>query len=194
MTAWNKAQEFEKEWHNKVSANTFHEEEKQFVYAEKMGLEFYKNPYTPYNLKNYGKVLDIGGGENSLLLKAEEPRDCVVLDPCDYPQWVTDRYKWKGIDFIQGKAEEMSLEGFDSCWLYNVLQHTEDPEKVCYNAKKAGKLIRIFEWIETPTNIGHIHTLTKKDLDKWLGGYGKTEMLNGRGCYGLSFYGVFNGI
>lgn len=191
---WEQAQDWEYEWHIKVAANTFHEEEKQFVYAKRMGIEIYPTPYTPYNFKNYGKVLDIGGGENSMLLKVEEPKDCVVMDPCNYPQWAIDRYKWKGIEFIQKKGEDCNLKGFDEIWFYNVLQHTEDPEKICHNAKKAGKLVRVFEWMETQTNEGHIHTLHKTELDKWLGGYGKTEMLKEKGCYGLSYYGVFNGI
>lgn len=192
MNEWEKAQEFESHWHATIGANTFHEEEKQFVYASKMGIEVYRTAYTPYNFKNYGKVLDIGGGEVSMLLKVEKPEGCVVADPCTYPQWVKDRYKDKGIEFISIKGEDINLTGFDEVWFYNVLQHTENPKKICHNALRAGKLVRVFEWIETGITPGHIHNLTKKDLDKWLGGYGKVEKLDGtKGAYGLCFYGVF---
>lgn len=197
MTTWDKAQEFEADWHNKISTNSFHEEEKQLVYANRMGIEIYPNAYTPYNIKNYGRVLDIGGGDASLLLKVENPEDCVVVDPCKYPQWTIDRYNSKGIEFLNIKAEDYILSSgcqpFEEIWLYNCLQHTENPGKIINNAKNAGKIIRIFEWIETGTNVGHIHNLTKEKLDKWLGGEGKVEQLNEHGCYGLAYYGVFLG-
>lgn len=203
MNEWEQAQQFEAHWHETIGANTFHEEEKQFVYASKMGIEVYRTAYTPYNFKNYGKVLDIGGGEVSMLLKVEKPEGCVVVDPCSYPEWVKERYREKGITFINIKAEDIDLysnvsypelKGFDEVWFYNVLQHTENPEKICHNALKAGKIVRVFEWIEIGITPGHIHNLTKKDLDKWLGGYGKVEKLDGtKGANGLCYYGIFNG-
>lgn len=195
MNEWEQAQQFEASWHKTIGANTFHEEEKQFVYASKMGIEVYRTAYTPYNFKNYGKVLDIGGGEVSMLLKVEKPEGCVVVDPCSYPQWVKDRYREKGIEFMSIKGEDIdNLEDiFDNCWIYNVLQHAENPEKICSNARKLGKIIRIFEWVDTPIMPGHIHTLTKEKLDRWLGGYGKVEELNGKGCYGRCYFGIFRG-
>ncbi|MHA2070037.1 MAG: glycosyltransferase, partial [Candidatus Thorarchaeota archaeon] len=47
--------------------------------------------------------------------------------------------------------------------------HTEDPQKVIENAKSAGSVIRIFEWINTVKNEMHPHVLTKEQLDQWLG-------------------------
>ena len=82
-------------------------------------------------------------------------------------------------------------EIFDECWIYNVLQHCDVPRKIIQNARKASKLIRIFEWIETGTNEGHIHDLTEKDLNKWLKGEGKVEQLNESGCVGQAYYGIF---
>ena len=73
------------------------------------------------------------------------------------------------------------------------MQHCEDPEKIISNAKKAGKLLRIFEWIDIPPHEGHPHMLTQENLEKWIGQKGHTTELNGvNGCYGKAFYGWFN--
>lgn len=190
----NHTQEWEKDWWG-TCQNTYGEEEKQLVYAKRMGLQFFHNNKSPYNIDLKGKsVLDIGGGPSSLLLKCVNGEVLAVLDPCNYPQWVGDRYRDSGIEYEKIKGEEATYDTkqpFNEVWIYNVLQHTEDPKKVIDNAKKAGNLIRIFEWIDTPTNIGHPHSLTEKDLNEWLGGEGKTEVLNQTGLYGKCYYGIF---
>ena len=193
MTNWNTAQKWEKRWHQGIGANTFNEERKQFVYAKKMGIEVYSSLETPYNIKNYGKILDIGGGEASLLLKVINPTGCVVVDPCKYPKWISERYKEYGITLIKEKAEDWDCIGFDEVWIYNCLQHCEDPEKICKNALKAGKLVRVFEWVENGISPGHLHNLTEKDLNKWLEGEGKVERVDESGCNGLCYFGIFMG-
>ena len=198
---WKQAQVFEKGWHERVSTNTFHEEEKQMVYAKRMGLEFCEDAYTPYNLQASGRILDIGGGETSLLLKIPGQVDGMVVDPCTYPEWAMDRYEGKGITFINWKAEDIPGDPetpdifgkFDECWIYNCLQHTEKPELIIKRARERAKIIRIFEWIDTPTNEGHIHTLTEAKLNEWLGGVGKVEELAEHGCFGRCYYGIFLG-
>jgi len=194
MDKWEEAQNWELNWHLGIGANTFREEEKQFIYAKKMGIEFYANPATPYNVKNYGTVLDVGGGEISLLLKVENPVGCVVVDPLDYPWWVLERYKAQGIDFEKCKAETFTApQVFDEVWCYNCLQHVEDPGEICRNMRKLGKLIRIFEWIDNGISPGHIHSLSQEELDEWLGGQGKVEQINEKGCVGKAYFGVFRG-
>jgi 2-polyprenyl-3-methyl-5-hydroxy-6-metoxy-1,4-benzoquinol methylase len=191
LNNWQKAQLWETAWHDSVATNSFYEEMKQFEYARKMGIEIYTTPETPYNIRNYGSVLDIGGGDCSLLLKVEgKLTGSTVIDPCEYAEWAKLRYTHKGIDFINEKAEDMELIGYDECWIYNCLQHTEDPEKICKNAKKASNLIRIFEWVDMPVSEGHLHTLTKEKLDEWLGCYGKVERMNSNGCHGLAYFAI----
>lgn len=191
MNQWDKAQKFEKEWWL-ACQNTFGEETKQFLYAHRMGLTTFHDGKSPFNFDMKGKsVLDIGGGPTSLLLKCHNVKG-KVIDPCEFPGWVWDRYQLAGIEYEQIKAEEMKEKGYDECWIYNCLQHCENPEKVIKNARKAGKLIRIFEWIETEANEGHPHILTEKKLNKWLGGNGKVEELKGQNtCWGKAYYGIF---
>lgn len=185
---WEKAQKWESDWWGDC-LDTVGEELKQQTYASKMGL-------SSRNLE--GKtVLDIGGGVISLLLKFKNRGSCCVVDPITAPNWVHSRYKENNIRFINGKAEDISLMKlpiFDEIWIYNCLQHTEDPKKIIKNIKKLSKVIRIFEWVEEPISPGHINVLHEKQLNTWLGGEGKVEVLNdSNGCHGSAYFGVFKG-
>lgn len=194
---WMKAQEWEREWHGDC-ANSFHEEQKQFVYAQRMGLDEFKvvDPagriFFDFGMKN---IVDIGGGAYSLLLKSKA-QNRTVIDPCDYPNWVKQRYSDLNIEYIQQPAEEIpsfatNYEIYDIALIYNCLQHTIDPKKIIENVKKTAREIRIFEWIETGTNLGHLHNLTEANLNKWLKGKGKVERINQDGCVGMCYYGIF---
>lgn len=196
---WEKAQKFEIEWWGDC-LNTYGEEEKQLVYAGRMGLKRSPKPGTPYNFDVMGrKILDVGGGVCSLLNKCTGVEvGSLVVDPIlkKAPQWVRDRYISVGIIPLGMKAEDIDtgeLVTFDEVWIYNVLQHTEDPALICKNARKLGKIVRIFEWVDTETNEGHPHTLTEKSLNEWLGGEGKTEVLNQNTLRGKCYYGIFKG-
>jgi len=190
-TGWEKANKWEQGWWS-TCQNTFGEETKQFLYAHRMGLTTFHDGKSPFNFDMKGKsVLDVGAGPVSLLLKCVNVKG-MVIDPLDLPRWVIERYKAAGIEYAKVKAEDMKEKGWDEVWIYNVLQHTDNPQKVIENAKKAGKLIRIFEWLETEANEGHPHILTEKKLNKWLGGEGKVEELKGQNtCWGKAFFGVF---
>ena len=196
------AQDWELSWHDSC-VNSLYEEEKQLVYAEKMGLTRKPTPKTPYNFDLDGaSVLDIGGGAYSMLLKCVNFSEAVVQDPLmyKYPDWVLSRYKTMGILFDNIKGEDLVEDYgnerlFDECWIYNVLEHCQDPEKVIKNARNLGKIVRIFEWIDTRLGIndGHIHSFTEDQLNSWLGGVGKTEVIRRGGANGRAFFGVFKG-
>ena len=158
-----------------------------------MSLAFTPSEKTPYNINLEGKsVIDIGGGPCSLLLKCYNTETLMVVDPLIYPTWVRDRYMQCGILYCQNKGEEFRAEGYDEVWIYNCLQHTDDPERIIKNAQQASDIIRIFEWIDTSISDGHLHTLTEDKLNKWLDGNGKVGVLNGEnGCRGKYYTGVF---
>lgn len=197
MTTWKEHQVWEKEWHGNC-VNSFNEERKQLVYAEKMGLRYEPDSKTPFRFNLNGKsVLDIGGGPYSLLLKCFNFSKAVVIDPTEYPDWVHFRYLSAGIKHIIRKAEEINpiddSNFFDEVWMYNVLQHTEDPEKIIANARKISKIIRVCEWVETKKTLGHPHSFTKEQFDELFGGIGKTELLTKDGCNGKAYFGIFKG-
>lgn len=175
-------------------ANTFHEEQKQFVYAKRMGLQaIWGGAHPPtYNLLGRS-VMDIGGGPVSLLLKCENRGHSVVVDPGNFPPWVTARYEQCGIGFWHGPAEQIDdreLE-FDEAWIYNVLQHVQDPARVIEMARSHARLLRIFEWVDVDPYPGHPHLLTKELLDEWIGGTGYVVTVDESGAVGRAYYGVF---
>jgi hypothetical protein len=177
-------------------ANTLHEEQKQLVYATRMGLIANWSCAHPPEFDIEGRsVLDIGGGPVSLLLKCVNRGRCVVVDPSDFPLWVFERYRHCKIDFWHGPAEEITDEKlhFDEAWIYNVLQHVGDPAEVIERARKHASTVRVFEWIDIDPYPGHPHRLEREGLDEWLDGHGFVAQLNERGCVGTAYYGVFQG-
>jgi 2-polyprenyl-3-methyl-5-hydroxy-6-metoxy-1,4-benzoquinol methylase len=191
MSEWSDAQGWEASWWGDCT-NTFHEEQKQLVYAHRMGLEALADGgrWPVFDLDGTS-VLDLGGGPVSLLLKSRGRGDRrhVVVDPGAYPEWVRERYKLKGIKWSQKPAEDYDAGGrFDEVWIYNVLQHVREPSAVIRTAQKHASRIRIFEWVDTGTNIGHPHNLTRQLLDRLLGEAGVVEQLNESGCVGKAYY------
>lgn len=196
---WNKAQAWELDWHGDC-VNSFHEEEKQFVYAEKMGLEKVSTPKSPHNFDLKGKtILDIGSGAYSILLKCLNiGKDSMAVDPLmdKFPEWVIGRYNALGVLAITCAGEEIDKKinkTFDEVWIYNVLEHTYNPKKLLDNALELGKVLRIFEWLETRANVGHPQTLYEDKLNEWLSGTGRVESIKRGGAQGKAYYGVFKG-
>lgn len=186
--AWKDEQHFELNWHNTYPFH-YSEQVKQEVYAEKIGLD---KDYSGMDLKGQ-KILDVGAGPVSMLLKYHNHKDSVVYDPLmdKFPEWVRMRYKDAKLTPIMGVGEDLKLTGFDECWSYNVGQHVINAEQYFKSLKKTAKIVRIFEWIDMPPEVGHPHTLTEANLNKWLGGVGHSETINDRGAHGKCFYGVF---
>ena len=98
------------------------------------------------------------------------------------------RYDKKNIEYWKIKGEDLNEENWDEVWIYNCLQHVDDPEKIIKNALKAGKVLRLFEWINIPPHPGHPHELTEEKLNEWIGAKGNTIQLAESGCYGTGYY------
>lgn len=193
----------EKEFWGKC-LNTTLEEAKQIEYALRMGLVVKPNwaiahPEGKTNLR----ILDIGGGPASMLLKFSGlGRGCVV-DPIEYPEWTRERYASKHIDVILGRGEDIfDINCWDEVWIYNCLQHVENPKKIIENARRAASVIRLFEWIDMEPWEGHPQKLTQADLESWLGKPGETKHFNTNLhwgdvdlniLWGKAFFGVFPG-
>lgn len=187
-------QKYEREWWGNC-ANTFSEEARQITYAHRMGLVNTPDPYTgrwpQYDLGNKS-ILDIGGGPSSLLLKCINHGSCAIVDPCPYPEWTRRRYALAGITVFEEPAESFSSrQKFDEAWIYNVLQHVQDPFEVINCAKQHAKVLRIFDWINTPPSLGHPHTLTKNLLDQWIGCDGEVSWVDENSAVGNAYYGCY---
>lgn len=185
-------QEWEAAWWGSC-ANTFGEEAKQLTYAHKMGLEVvpHLGQWPVYDLRG-ATVIDLGGGPVSMLLKCVGGNGMVV-DPCPYPKWVRKRYEAAEIDYRREKAEGFRVpHRWTECWIYNVLQHVEDPEQVIATARACAHTLRIFEWLETPAADGHPHTLHADSLNRWIDGFGEVGYVDENGATGLAYWGAFN--
>lgn len=183
---------WEKSWWGKCT-NTIEEDVKQFTYAAKMGLDIHKK-YGHIILPTWAnRIVDIGGGPSSMLLKCPTLVEGLVVDPIKYPDWTLERYRSVNINVDVAYGEDFSGTGWDEVWIYNCLQHTKDPEKIIYNALKAAPILRIFEWVNTPATPGHPQTLIASELNKWIGNKGYVENFNDHDTtfYGPAYYGVF---
>jgi len=186
---WEKDNQWEKAWW-RMCINTYGEQVLQDMYARYMKLYDLAKPGYSFDLGGMS-VLDVGGGPVSLLLRCTNFKRAVVLDPCDYPNWVAERYKLAGIEWVKVPAEDfMPEEKFDECWIYNVLQHVRDPAKVVECAKKHAHKIRVFESLEVGVHQGHPHNLSKEALDEV---FERKGLVNERGGNPgeIDYYGVF---
>lgn len=178
--------EFEKDYWGDC-CNTFDEDQKHYVYGRLMGLQ-----QEHYSFKVGNKrILDIGGGPTSMLLKCKDLKEGKVIDPIQYPKWTMMRYLAKNINLEIIPGEDCIEYGWDEVWIYNCMQHAIDPGKIISNAKQAAPILRLFEWIDIPAHDGHPHELTEASLNEWIGQKGNVITLAESGCYGKAYYGVF---
>ena len=180
MDKWTEAQKHEAEyWQNCLGMTAWGEFTKQEMYGREMGL-FSEYGTPDGELDMQGKsVLDIGGGPVSMTLRCINAGILTVADPCPWPPSVHRRYKNYGIEFIQARGEDLLGQHFrvpeakgvyDEVWVYNVLQHVQDPAQVLTAAKTLGKVLRIFEWLWIPADKCHPHVLSPEGILNWLEG------------------------
>ena len=183
------------------------EQLKQLTYMRYLGLNFFHDGNSPFVIDKTGlNIMDVGGGPVSLLLKTNADRK-VVVDPCDYPKWSIDRYKANNVNYHHRSGETLTRtnakDSYDEVWMYNVLQHTEDPQKIfanIYKTLKKGGALRFLDWVNTPTNVAHPITLQYKDIAEMLKKAGFkvgtkdilfNEHINENGAVGEIAYGTF---
>lgn len=173
VDAWHAAQLAEREFHcsddGYMAVRRKFEHQKRLQYAALMMLD---------NHAVAGKrVLDLGCGPQSLLLQYESRADaCVALDPLQFTDEDERRYLEASIERIVMPAEHYETATlFDEVWIYNCLQHVIDPEAVCATAQGSTKgAVRIFEYLNVPTDAMHLHVLKEEAIDAYF---------NGMNCY-----------
>jgi SAM-dependent methyltransferase len=196
--SWEDCQKLEASFWGDCS-NTYGEETKQLLYAEKMGLRLVHDGKSPFAIQGGGlSYLDVGGGPTSMLLKFVNVGRRIVVDPCQYPNWVYDRYEAAGVEWMVTAGEvlhrlhrgnlDVERDAIDVALVYNVLQHVRDPEVVVRNARRLSTRLRMFEWIDIPPHPGHPHCLTQANLERWAGVRGQVAELAERECYGRAWF------
>jgi 2-polyprenyl-3-methyl-5-hydroxy-6-metoxy-1,4-benzoquinol methylase len=179
MNKWVNAQSHEAHFWG-TCTQTFVEEQKQFFYATRMKLPFVDYPLSSIDF--HGKsVIDVGAGPTSILLKSKNYSKAVAVDPLMdiFPKWVIDRYNSVGIETISQGGEDIdTTQRFDIALLYNVLQHTIDPEIIAHKLLRIAKQVHVFEWIDVASDDLHPHILTEENLNKWFQTKGMVERVH----------------
>lgn len=133
---------------------------KQNTYAKLLGIEIGSDD--KIDLKNK-KILDVGCGPISMLLRCKHFSEAVGIEPNDYGEETDLIYQKHNVTKLKICAEELNLQQqYDEIWMYDVLQHVYNPTLVLQNIKHAGNILRIFEWIDMPAYKGHPHILSQK--------------------------------
>lgn len=113
-------------------------------------------------------VIDVGCGPDSRLLDHMNCRESVALDPLTFSGDAEEQYKVQKIPRVVMAAEDFKpwdtwerFSGWDEAWCYNCLQHTRDPWLVLKHLTRyARSTVRLFEWVDVPTDRLHLHVLT----------------------------------
>jgi SAM-dependent methyltransferase len=129
----------------------------------------------PSDLNMQGKtILDVGCGPVSMLLRATHG-GAVGIDPLLMSEETKAKYAQANVALHNCKAENYepikvspAPQHFDEGWMYNCLQHVDDPDKVMKVLLQTSGSVRIFEWIDRHADAGHPHTLTVEQFERWL--------------------------
>lgn len=158
---WIEAQEGEKNFHIKESVEH--------------SFESYKNAYGYYfkyleidpDLKGKS-VIEIGPGRISSLLFCENYSDSYIIEPTEY-EGIEHLYSDPKLHIIKKTAEEWDFEKVDEVWLFNLLQHVQDPDLLISKCKKNSTIIRFFEPLDLPTDNEHPFTFNLNDFNEYFG-------------------------
>ena len=140
-------------------------------------------------------VIDIGAGPFSILQRVPALSG-TALDPLDFGS-LEEGYRRRGIRRLIKRAEDLTVgDGhWDEAWIYNCLQHVEDPEQVLSASRAVADRVRIFEWININPYPGHLHKLTVERLRRgfltWNVHLESSGRLNSSGLCGDFFVGIW---
>ena len=151
------AQRKERDFHLAMGCRPY-ERQKRQQYAAIMGIT--------WEAAEGRRILDIGCGPESLMLLYDVAEGSVALDPLTFRLEDEELYAARGITRAITPAETWEYDGepFDEVWIYNCLQHTQDPRLIMENAKRWGLKVRLFEWLEVKTDELHLHRFQAEDF------------------------------
>jgi hypothetical protein len=154
---WDKAQKFERALHTKSLEEGIHH------YRIAYDHNFRFLDIDPYLLQQ--DIIEIGPADFPAIRYLSH-NNCTIIEPMPSPL-LEDFCTKNSIALFKGKFETYigSLEDKE-IWMFNVLQHTQDPEWVIMQAKKA-RIVRYFEPINTDITPYHPHSFSVDDFDRW---------------------------
>jgi len=164
LERWHEAQEGERRFHNNhnqsfVSMRTMYESSYKQYFA-----------YVEIDTDLKGKrILEIGCADIPALYFCSNYIDSAIIEPLPSKtlDWIAGHMD---ITIYREPAETLELdEQYDEIWLFNVLQHVIDPDKIVSNCKEWAHRIRYFEPIDTAINEVHPHSFTLEQYKAWFG-------------------------
>jgi hypothetical protein len=158
---WQQAQNYEKVFHWK----------KSYQDAISYYREFYKGyfKYLGIETDQKGKrIIEVGPANVPALVFCENYGRSLIIEPM--PSERLDRITQSmNVDIIKQPAENVKVSGYDQVWIFNLLQHVIDPEKLVENLKTMAEKIYFFEPINTKISVNHPHSLKIEDFKRWFG-------------------------
>lgn len=113
-------------------------------------------------------VLDIGCGPVSYVARMQIPGLREGVDPLNYPLWVYENYSVQQFKVHILPFEQFALtHSYDVVVCYNALQHFQDLRLVgtrCWDVLRKGGRVIAAEYLDIPSDPGHIHVLTEESL------------------------------
>jgi hypothetical protein len=137
--------------HADVAIRRTREAQMRHWYAGMLGI--------PVQVEPMHSVTDFACGPESLLLTHPQHAQMVAVDPLRFTDADEARYAAAGITRVVAPMEQYNGQT-DEVWLYNCLQHVIDWDAALRVAcRTARHYLRLFEWVEVPTDALHLHTL-----------------------------------
>ena len=163
LERWQEAQDAEQKTWNK---DTWTEDRDWYDYYRNQAIERYGSILgVSNNDLQHKSILDIGGGCTSMLPYFTNFSYALIVDPLGIDESVMSLYVENNISVQRSRAEDFldNYSGvlFDEVWIYNVLQHVLEPEKILRKLYKVTRKLRIGEPLEVPTDTHHPYRLTR---------------------------------
>lgn len=113
-------------------------------------------------------VIEIGPGRIAALLFCTDWGKAYIFEPTHY-EGVSHLYDREDMELCNHTIEESKLPMVDEVWLFNVLQHVQDPDLLISKCKASAKVIRFFEPVDLPVNNEHPFTFSVEDFRGYFG-------------------------
>jgi hypothetical protein len=142
--------------HATAAARRVQEAQMRHWYAGMLGI--------PVEVDPAHSVTDFACGPESLLLTYPQAAEMVAVDPLLFLPEDEARYAAAGVRRVVSPMEHYAGET-DEVWMYNCLQHVLDWDAALRVAcRTARHTLRLFDWVDVPTDALHLHTLEESKM------------------------------
>lgn len=175
-------------------------ERKQHKLSLEEGINHYRVSYS-HNFRYLGidpstkqkLIMEIGCADFPALRYCPDKEMCLIVEPLpsDYLKRFCDDEE-VGLCPVKFEDPFIVITSMMEIWMFNVLQHVQDPEKFISKAKRA-RIVRYFEPINTGITPYHPHSFLKDDFERWFPEVNKYYNETTNSCFhdGPCCYGVY---